>query len=59
MENLILLSVFIMCLCGVFCVADLCIHLFVGKPKDEVKSSLFDYKLTELDTTTSSQTLSS
>ena len=44
MENYILLSVFIMCLCGVFCVADLCIHLFVGKSKDEVKA-FFDYKL--------------
>ena len=44
MENLILLSVFIMCLCGVFCVADLCIHLFVDKSKDKVKA-FFDYKL--------------
>lgn len=44
MENLILLCVFIMCLCGVFCVADLCIHLFVGKSKNEDKA-FFDYKL--------------
>ena len=58
MENLILLFVFIFCLSSVFTVGALC-EVLIGKPKDEVKSSLFDYKLTELDTTTSSQTLSS
>ena len=44
MENLILLFIFIFCLNFVFTVGALC-EVLIGKPKDEVKSSLFDYKL--------------
>lgn len=44
MENYILLSVFIMCLCGVFAIADLCVNI-IAKRKLKSKSKFFDYKL--------------
>ena len=46
MENLILVLVFIGCLCGVFCVADLCVTL-IAKRNQSKQSKLngFNYKL--------------
>jgi hypothetical protein len=46
MENLILLLVFIGCLCGIFCIADLCVTL-IAKRKHAKHSKLngFNYKL--------------
>jgi hypothetical protein len=44
MENYILLAVFIMCLCGVFAIADLCVNLIANRRRTKA-NKFFDYKL--------------
>jgi len=48
MENYILLCVFIMCLCGIFAVADLCVSILdkiLKSISNKRSNKYFDYKL--------------